>query len=57
MTPWNMNRLERDLARLGALIVGGIAAVGATFGWVAHQLFHHLHHEGRSDHRRYCECD
>jgi hypothetical protein len=51
MTEWpHMSRLERDLTRIAAAIVGAATLAGATVGWVGHQLFEHLHNPGRSDH-------
>lgn len=47
-----MTRLERDLTFIGAAVVGVASLIGGLIGWAGHQLFVHLHHEGRSDHRR-----
>lgn len=47
-----MSRLERDLTLIGAAVIGVASLIGGAIGWVGHQLFEHLHHEGRSDHRR-----
>lgn len=53
MADWpKMNRLERDLTVIAAGAVTVATAIGAAVGWVAHQLFEHLHTESRSDHRR-----
>lgn len=50
MDEWpHMNRLERDIARAGIVVVSVASLVGAALGWVAHQLLEHLHDEGRSD--------
>lgn len=47
-----MSRLKRDLTLIGAAVIGTASILGAAVGWVGHQLLVHLHHEGRSDHRR-----
>jgi hypothetical protein len=47
-----MSRIERDITIITAAVIGAASLLGAAVGWVGHQLFHHLHHEGRSDHRR-----
>ena len=53
MDAWpRMSRLERDLTVIGATAVAVASFVGGLIGWAGHQLFVHLHHEGRSDHRR-----
>ena len=52
MDGWTVNRLERDLTRIGITVLSVAVAVGAAVGWVGHQLFAHLHHESSSDHFR-----
>lgn len=47
-----MTRFERDVVRLTVAVLSVASLVGAAIGWVGHQVFVHLHHEGRSDHRR-----
>ena len=50
MDGWGeMTRFERDVFRLTACVIGAASLVGAAIGWVGHQLFEHLHTEGRSD--------
>ena len=49
---WEMTRFERDVLRMTAAVIGAASLVGAAIGWVGHQLFEHLHHEGISDHQR-----
>jgi hypothetical protein len=49
---WDMPDLHRDLTRIAAVFLGAATLIGATIGWVGHQLFEHLHDEGRSDHFR-----
>lgn len=46
-----MSRLERDLTIITGTVIAAASLIGAAIGWVGHQLFQHLHHEGRSDHR------
>lgn len=49
--PWpRMTRLERDIVLIVAGVVTASSAVGAALGWLGHQVFQHLHHEGRSEH-------
>lgn len=47
-----MNRLERDIARIGIAVVATASLIGAALGWVAHQLVEHLHDPTPSDHFR-----
>lgn len=49
---WELNAFERDVVRLTAFVIGTASLIGAAVGWVGHQLFEHLHHEGISDHAR-----
>ena len=46
----DMTMFERDVVRLTVCVLSVAALVGAAIGWVGHQLFEHLHHEGLSDH-------
>ena len=51
--PWpEMSMLERDIVRMTFAVLTAASLVGAAIGWVGHQLFQHLHHEGLSDHGR-----
>ena len=49
---WEMTQFEKEVVRLTAVVIGAASLVGAAIGWVGHQLFQHLHTEGRSDHFR-----
>jgi len=51
MDAWpHMNRLERDIARAGVVVVTVSAIVGGALGWVARQIVEQFHDEGLSDH-------
>lgn len=50
MGGWEVPGLKRDLAIIAAVVIGTATLIGAAIGWVGHQLFEHLHHEGLSDH-------
>ena len=53
MGDWErMSMFERDVVRLTVCVLTAASLVGAAIGWVGHQLFEHLHHEGISDHTR-----
>lgn len=54
MSDWEaMSTFEKDVVRLTFAVVTAASLVGAAIGWVGHQLFEHLHHEGLSDHARH----
>jgi hypothetical protein len=47
-----MNRLERDIARIGLGVVAAATVVGATLGWVVRQVVEHVHDPTPSEHFR-----
>lgn len=48
---WPTARLNREIARTATVVVAGLVAVGAFFGWLARVLWVHHRTVSRSDHR------